>query len=87
MLGTEPQRDYLGTLIGISPEAEQKKPAVPKGRRFAFDPELRRFVLMQHGEGQVAVPRLTPLLAAMGISIAKRQVLRALIVGPDDVIR
>jgi hypothetical protein len=63
------------------------KPAVPRGRRLAFDSELRRLVLVQHHHGQVTVPQLTALLAAMRISIPKRQVLRPLIVGQDEFVR
>jgi hypothetical protein len=44
-----------------------------------FGPELRRFVLAQHHQGQVTVERLTTQLRALGLSISKRQVMRLLI--------
>jgi len=47
-----------------------------------FGPALRRFVLMQHHQGQVTMPRLVTLLQAIGIKISKRQVVRLLIAGP-----
>jgi hypothetical protein len=44
-----------------------------------FGPDLRRFVLMQHrqGQGQVTVERLTTQLRALGISIKVVERLRA----------
>ncbi|HET6520554.1 MAG TPA: hypothetical protein VFG47_12160, partial [Geminicoccaceae bacterium] len=41
-------------------------------------PELRRFVLVQHHQGQVTTERLTRLLNELGLLISKRQVLRLL---------
>jgi Transposase IS66 family len=51
-----------------------------------FGPDLRRFVLMQHHQGQVTVERLTTQLRALGISISKRQVMRLLIDRQDDFV-
>jgi Transposase IS66 family len=47
-----------------------------------FGPALRRFVLMQHHQGQVTMPRLVTLLRSIGIEISKRQVVRLLTAGP-----
>ena len=49
-----------------------------------FGPDLRRFVLLLHDQGQVTVERLTAQLRAFGISISKRQVMRLLIDRQDD---
>jgi hypothetical protein len=43
-----------------------------------FGPALRRFVLAQHHQGQVTVPRLVAQLRAIGVAISKRQVVRLL---------
>jgi hypothetical protein len=51
---------------------------LPAGIVGHFGPELRRFVLMQHHQGQVTTERLTRLLNELGLTIAKRQVLRLL---------
>ena len=60
--------------------------ALPAGIRGHFGPELRRFVLLQHHQGQVTVERLTAQLRAFGISISKRQVMRLLIDGQHDFL-
>ncbi|MGX9181755.1 hypothetical protein [Mesorhizobium sp. BHbdii] len=44
-----------------------------------FGPDLRRFVLAQYHQGQVTMPRLVALLAAIGIAVSKREVVRLLI--------
>ncbi|MGH9477576.1 MAG: IS66 family transposase, partial [Terriglobales bacterium] len=56
---------------------------LPGGVRGHFGPELRRFVLMQHHQGQVTVERLVTMLHGIGISISKREVMRLLIAGQD----
>jgi hypothetical protein len=57
--------------------------ALPAGVSSHFGPELQRFILMQHHQGQVTVPRLVAQLRAIGVSISKRQVIRLLIGGQD----
>ena len=59
---------------------------LPDGIRGHFGPELRRFVLMQHHQGQVTVERLVTLLQAIGVSISKRQVMRLLIDDQGDFL-
>jgi len=59
---------------------------LPRGIRGHFGPELRRFVLMQHHQGQVTVERLVTLLQAVGVSISKRQVMRLLIDQQDGFL-
>jgi hypothetical protein len=63
----------------LTPEAETIVAPLPSGIRGHFGPELRRFVLMQHHQGQVTVERLVMQLQAVGVSICKRQVMRLLI--------
>ena len=48
--------------------------------------ELRRWVLMQHHQGQVTVERLLVQLQATGISISKREVMRLLIDQQDEFL-
>ena len=70
----------------LTPDGETLVAPLPAGIRGHFGPELRRFVLMQHHQGQVTVERLVTLLQAIGISISKRQVMRLLIDGQDDFL-
>jgi hypothetical protein len=70
----------------LTPEGKRVLAPLPDGIRGHFGPELRRFVLMQHHQGQVTVERLVMLLQAIGVSISKRQVMRLLIDGQDDFL-
>jgi Transposase IS66 family len=70
----------------VTPEGHTIVAALPPGVSRHFGPELRRFVLLQHHQGQVTVERLTAQLCAVGISISKRQVMRLLIDGQDDFL-
>jgi hypothetical protein len=70
----------------LTPRRETIVAPLPSGIRGHFGPELRRYVLMQHHQGQVTVERLVTLLQATGISISKRQVMRLLIDGQDDFL-
>jgi Transposase IS66 family len=56
---------------------------LPPGIAGHFGPELRRFVLVQHHQGQVTTERLTRLLNELGLAVSKRQVLRLLNDGHD----
>jgi Transposase IS66 family len=60
--------------------------ALPAGVTGHFGPELRRFVLAQHHQGQVTVPRLVAQLRGIGVAISKRQVMRLLITGQDGFL-
>ena len=51
---------------------------LPKGLHGHFGPELVRFILLQHHQGQVTVERITGLLNDFGLVISKRQVQRLL---------
>jgi len=70
----------------LTPQGETIVAPLPSGTRGHFGPELRRFVLMQHHQGQVTVERLVTLLQAIGVSISKRQVMRLLIDQQDDFL-
>ena len=70
----------------LTPMDETLVAPLPGGVRGHFGPELRRFVLMQHHQGQVTVERLVRLLQAIGISISKREVMRLLIDGQDAFV-
>jgi len=70
----------------LTPDGEMIVAPLPGGIRGHFGPELRRFVLMQHHQGQVTVERLVTLLQAVGVSISKRQVMRLLIDQQDDFL-
>ncbi|MDH3660252.1 MAG: transposase, partial [Alphaproteobacteria bacterium] len=51
---------------------------LPQGLRGHFGPELVRFILLQHHQGQVTIERITGLLNDFGLVISKRQVQRLL---------
>jgi hypothetical protein len=59
---------------------------LPAGVEGHFGPELRRFVLVLHHQGQVTVGRLVGLLRGIGVLISKRQVVRLLIAGKQGFI-
>jgi Transposase IS66 family len=70
----------------VTPDGRTVIAPLPSGIRGHFGPELRRFVLMQHHQGQVTVPRLVAQLQAIGVGISKRQIMRLLIGGQDEFI-
>jgi len=67
----------------VTPDGRTIVAPLPPGIDGHFGPELRRFVLAQHHQGQVTVPRLVALLGAIGIDVSKRQVVR-LLIGRQD---
>lgn len=70
----------------VTPEGQTILAALPSGISGHFGAELRRFVLLQHYQGQVTVERLTTQLRAIGFSISKRQVMRLLIDRQDSFL-
>lgn len=70
----------------MTPDGQTMVAPLPGGIVGHFGPELRRFVLMQHHQGQVTVERITVQLRAVGLSISKRQVMRLLIDRQDDFL-
>ncbi|MGH7101121.1 MAG: hypothetical protein ACREFJ_01900 [Acetobacteraceae bacterium] len=69
------------TLRVAPPAGETLVAPLPGGVRRHFGPELRRVVLMRHLQGQVMVERLVAMPEGIGISIAKREVMRLLLAG------
>lgn len=63
----------------LTPDGDTLIAPLPAGVRGHFGAELRRFVLVQHHQGQVTVARLLAQLHAIGVDISKRQVVRLLI--------
>ena len=63
----------------VTPDGQTVLAALPSGICGHFGPELRRFVLLQHHQGQVTVERIAAQLHALGISISKRHVMPLLI--------
>ena len=66
----------------LTPEGKLLVAPLPAGLRGHFGPELLRFVLLQHHQGQVKTDRIVQVLNSVGLVISKRQVLRLL---SDDV--
>ena len=61
-----------------TPSGETVSGALPTGIVGGFGPDLQRFILALHIQGQVTTERLTALLNGMGVVISKRQVVRLL---------
>ncbi len=62
----------------LTPEGQTVTAPLPPGLCGHFGPELVRFIILQHIQGQVTTERLTVLLNEIGIVISKRQVIRLL---------
>ena len=62
----------------LTPDGALIVAPLPVGLRGHFGPELVRFILLQHHQGQVTADRITILLNDLGLVISKRQVLRLL---------
>ncbi len=70
----------------LTPAGETVVAQLPAGTVGGFGPELRRFVLALHAQGQVTTERLTALLEGIGVAISKRQVVRLLAAPLDDLV-
>jgi hypothetical protein len=70
----------------LTPSGETVVAPLPLGTVGGFGPELRRFVLALHAQGQVTAERLTALLEGIGVAISKRQVVRLLTTPLDDLV-
>lgn len=68
------------------PAGERIVAALPAGILGGYGPELRRFIAAGHFQGQMTSERLTALLTGMGMAISKRQVVRLLSKGLEDLI-
>ena len=69
----------------LTPEGESVVAPLPTGLCGHFGPGLRRFVLAQHHQGQVNMPRLLEQLRALEVAISKRQLVRLLKCGQDGL--
>jgi hypothetical protein len=70
----------------LTPSGASVVAALPCGILGGYGPQLRRFVLCAHIQGQVTTERLTALLNGIGIAISKRQVVRLLSADLDDLV-
>ena len=70
----------------LTPSGETVVAPLPLGIVGGFGPELRRFVLALHAQGQVTTERLTALLEGIGVAISKRQIVRLLTAPLDDLV-
>jgi hypothetical protein len=70
----------------LTPSGETVVAPMPAGIVGGFGPELRRFLLAAHVQGQVTTERLTALLNGIGVEISKRQVVRLLGEPLDDFV-
>src|SRR3712207_34953 len=70
----------------LTPSGETVLAPLPAGIVGGFGPELRRFLLVAHAQGQVTTERLTALLEGIGVEISKRQVVRLLTSRLDDLV-
>jgi hypothetical protein len=62
----------------LTPDGRTLVAPLPAGVLARSGPELRRFVLLQHHQGQVTAERITACLNGLGLVISKRQVVRLL---------
>ena len=62
----------------LTPDGRTLVAPLPTGVQDHFGPELHRFVLLQHHQGQVTTERITAFLNGLGVAISKRQVVRLL---------
>jgi hypothetical protein len=72
--------------VWLGPEGERIVAPLPAGIRGGYGPQVRRFIVAGHAQGQVSSERLTALLTGMGLSISKRQVVRLMSKGLGDLI-
>ncbi len=70
----------------LTPSGETVVAPLPAGTVGGVGPELRRFVLALHAQGQVTTERLTALLEGIGVAISKRQIVRLLTAPLDDLV-
>ncbi len=69
-----------------TPSGETVNGTLPEGIMGGFGPDLQRFILALHFQGQVTTDRLTALLTGMGVVISKRQVVRLLAKGAQTFV-
>jgi len=69
-----------------TPDGKRIVADIPAGVMGGFGPQLRQFIAAAHYQGQVTSERLVSLLNGMGLDISKRQVVRFLSEGLEDLI-
>lgn len=70
----------------VTPDGTTIIAPLPMGISGGYGPNIRRFCLMLHAQGQVTTERLATLLNDVGVDISKRQVVRLLTAGLDGFI-
>jgi Transposase IS66 family len=70
----------------VTPAGETIVAPLPAGIIGGWGPNLRRFILACHIQGQVTTERLTALLTGIGVDISKRQVVRLIAEGLDAFV-
>ena len=70
----------------LTPDGRTLVAPLPAGVEGHVGPELKRFVLLQHHQGQVTAARITAFLSSLGVAISKRQVVRLLTAGSAALI-
>lgn len=69
-----------------TPDGKRIVADIPAGVLGGFGPQVRQFIVAAHYQGQVTSERLVSLLNGMGVDISKRQVVRFLSEGLEDLI-
>jgi len=70
----------------VTPDGRTLVAPLPAGVDGQIGPELKRFVLLQHHQGQVTAERITTFLNSVGVTISKRQVVRLLTTKSADLV-
>ena len=70
----------------LTPQGRLVTAPPPAGIDGGFGPNLRRFCLVMHAQGQVTTERLTAILNGVGVAISKRQVVRLLTGGLEAFV-
>jgi hypothetical protein len=70
----------------LTPDGQTLVAPLPAGVEGRFGPELRRFVLLQHHQGQVTAERIMAFLNSVCVAISKRQVVRLLTAGSAALV-
>src|SRR5690606_20871047 len=74
----QPELVHYRRECWVTPAGKTALAPLPAGIVGGYVPNLRRFCLMLHAQGQVTTERLTTLVNGVGVEISKRQVVRLL---------
>jgi hypothetical protein len=72
--------------VWLGPNGERIVAPLPAGIKGGYGPQVRCAIVAGHALGQVSSERLTALLNGLGLSISKRQVVRLMSKGLEDLI-